>query len=384
MMRLQCKVFFVFLIYIQTARAFSEYCIDPYCRKNQITCEHQCVPFYLCNNGSINSNGEAIIDIRLEQDNLPCSDIFQVCCKLEDRSPQHPTETPPTSIRKGCGYRHPNGMGFKITGNNESEAQFAEFPWMVALIRSMGSSNFSNDQNVGEPSSTHGCNNCSSLLSNEDDEYIIRAGEWDINRQIEPHPHQDVAVQNITIHPEYYWHALYNDIAFLYLESPVMIAENVDVLCLPTQNHQQNISTERCYSTGWGKDRFRNKGVNHIILKSIDLPIVPRETCQNDLRKTRVGGNFELHKNCICAGGEKSRNTCDVDGGSPLVCPIEGQEERYYQAGIVSWGIACGLGDIPGVYTNVASFREWIDQQMRLYGLNTTVYEPGTIFDPHG
>lgn len=29
------------------------------------------------------------------------------------------------------------------------------------------------------------------------------------------------------------------------------------------------------------------------------------------------------------------------DGGSPLVCPIESKFERYYQSGIVAWGIGC-------------------------------------------
>ncbi|KAG5882463.1 hypothetical protein JTB14_014177 [Gonioctena quinquepunctata] len=357
MLRLLCKVLFVILIQIQTARAGTQFSPDPHVEENQTTCEHECVPFYLCNNGSMNTNGEKIIDIRMERDNSPCNDIFHVCCKLEDRSPQYPTETPPTSIRKGCGYRHPNGMGFKITGNNENEAQFAEFPWMVALIRSMDSHELLQRPKCGgaliHPRAVITAAHC---VLNKDDKYLIRAGEWDINRQIEPLPHQDVAVQNITIHPKFYSGALFNDIAFLYLESSVRIAENVDVLCQPTQNHEHRLSA-RCFSTGWGKDRFGKKGVYHIILKSINLPIVPRDTCQNNLRKTRLGKHFELNRNFICAGGERGKDTCTGDGGSPLVCPIEGQEGRYYHAGIVSWGIGCGEENVPGVYTNVAPFQ---------------------------
>lgn len=34
---------------------------------------------------------------------------------------------------------------------------------------------------------------------------------------------------------------------------------------------------------------------------------------------------------------------------------------RYVQVGIVSWGIGCGTNNIPGVYTNVPRFRNWID-----------------------
>lgn len=35
------------------------------------------------------------------------------------------------------------------------------------------------------------------------------------------------------------------------------------------------------------------------------------------------------------------------DGGSPLVCPIPGRYQQYYQAGIVAWGIGCGT-EVPG------------------------------------
>ncbi|KAG5871978.1 hypothetical protein JTB14_003103 [Gonioctena quinquepunctata] len=422
MLGLQCVVVFVVLINVQTSRAIPQGSIDtgeindkvpietvnsdnaipqnipivdetvpklsldPHLGGSEITCEHECVLFYLCKNGSINTNGEGIINIRDKESNSPCGDVFKVCCKAEDKSPQPLTTTPPpTPAPKGCGYRHPNGIGFKITGNNESEAQFAEYPWMVALIPHMGSSGSSQRPKCGgaliHPQAVITAAHC---VLKKDDKYIIRAGEWDINRQIEPHPHQDVAVQNITLHPEFYSGALYNDIAFLYLESPVNIAENVDVLCLPTQNHQQNISIGRCYSTGWGKDRFGKEGVYHIILKSVDLPIVPRDTCQNNLRETRLGKRFELHKSFMCAGGEKGKDSCNGDGGSPLVCPIEGQQGRYYHAGIVAWGIGCGEENIPGVYTNVASFREWIDEHMRIYGLNTTTYESGIAVDERG
>jgi len=43
--------------------------------------------------------------------------------------------TPTPQLRTGCGHRNANGVGFRITGDNDNEAQFGEFPWMVAILR---------------------------------------------------------------------------------------------------------------------------------------------------------------------------------------------------------------------------------------------------------
>ena len=47
------------------------------------------------------------------------------------------------------------------------------------------------------------------------------------------------------------------------------------------------------------------------------------------------------------------------DGGGPLVCEKDGQ---WYQVGIVSFGIGCGRRNVPGVYTKVEDYEDWIEQ----------------------
>jgi len=49
------------------------------------------------------------------------------------------------------------------------------------------------------------------------------------------------------------------------------------------------------------------------------------------------------------------------DGGSALVCGVNGQ---YYVAGIVAWGIGCADKGIPGVYVNIPSYVNWINQKI--------------------
>lgn len=86
--------------------------------------------------------------------------------------------------------------------------------------------------------------------------YKIRAGEWDTQTTLEPYPHQERDVSEIIIHPGFIHKDKYNDIALLFLEKPVDITENVNVVCLPEAD--DDFVGSDCYSTGWGKDNFGN------------------------------------------------------------------------------------------------------------------------------
>lgn len=210
-------------------------------------------------------------------------------------------------------------------------------------------------------------------VSGKNKVYKIRAGEWDTQHTQELFPYQDRDVQTIVIHPEYYAGALFNDIAVLRVKSPFEMAENVNTICLPPQGTVMD--SNECYATGWGKDEFGKNGKYQVIMKKIDLPIVPNAKCQDQLRTTRLGQHFMLHKSFVCAGGVPGKDTCKGDGGSPLVCPIQGQKYRYYHYGIVAWGIGCGENNTPGVYVNLPLFRDWIDTQVKAFGLETAPYQ---------
>ena len=54
------------------------------------------------------------------------------------------------------------------------------------------------------------------------------------------------------------------------------------------------------------------EGRYQVILKKVNLPVVPRNTCLEALRKTRLGPYFKLHESFICAGGEQGKDTCKV------------------------------------------------------------------------
>ncbi|RZF44952.1 hypothetical protein LSTR_LSTR001913 [Laodelphax striatellus] len=101
------------------------------------------------------------------------------------------------------------------------------------------------------------------------------------------------------------------------------MSEYINTVCIPPQSTVPIFAT--CTATGWGKDEYGKEGKYQVIMKKVDLPIVPRNVCEAKLRQTRLGKFFRLHESFVCAGGEAGRDTCKGDGGGPLVCPIAGR-----------------------------------------------------------
>lgn len=205
----------------------------------------------------------------------------------------------------------------------------------------------------------------------------MRLGEWDVHRDDEFYPYVEKDVAQIIKHPKFYPGTLENDIALIRLETPVQLSANPHIVpvCLPYRG--ENFAGRKCWTAGWGKSAFGHQGEYQSVLKKVDLPVIGHSTCNSILKRTKLGPDYDLHAGFMCAGGERGKDACEGDGGSALVCEVDGV---WKAAGLVSWGISCGKqgrsivnkfgkhtklildfpSGLPGVYVNMGYYENWI------------------------
>ncbi|XP_076443757.1 anionic trypsin-2-like [Babylonia areolata] len=150
-----------------------------------------------------------------------------------------------------------------------------------------------------------------------------------------------------------------NDIAIVKLYTPIHLdGPDVRAACLPTAG--LNLTGRICTVTGWGHTRAGGNAQEY--LREVDVPIIPVETCQFYLNS--IGHGKITHKH-ICAGlpEEGGKDACQGDSGGPMVCQDE-VTKQWNLVGVVSWGYGCGWKYMPGVYTRVSEYLDWINQHI--------------------
>ncbi|XP_013172611.1 PREDICTED: uncharacterized protein LOC106121472 [Papilio xuthus] len=276
----------------------------------------------------------------------------QVCCRRPLR--------PQASNRGQCGIRHSQGINGRIKTPSyiDGDSEFGEYPWQAAILKK------DPKESVYVCGGTlidglHIMTAAHCVKSYKGFELRVRLGEWDVNHDVEFYPYIERDVVSVHVHPTYYAGTLDNDLAILKLEHPVDWTKypHISPACLPDKYTEY--AGQRCWTTGWGKDAFGDYGKYQNILKEVDVPILAHGQCQQQLKQTRLGYNYELNPGFICAGGEEGKDACKGDGGGPLVCERSG---TWQLVGVVSWGIGCGQPGVPGVYVKVAHYLDWISQ----------------------
>lgn len=197
-----------------------------------------------------------------------------------------------------------------------------------------------------------------------------------------------VKAKAVYVSEQYDEHSMDHDVAL------VELAEPVDLPPVGLGYDAEGIAAATVI--GWG---MTEDGEYPRHLLETDLEIVANQACNigikaiyaKDLRASiadlgaqyrikpedaeRVGAELvqgigdPLTGTMLCAGLKTGkRDTCYGDSGGPLVAILDG---KAVQLGIVSWGegpsesdVKCGHEDVYGVYSRVASFKDWIQSHL--------------------
>lgn len=269
------------------------------------------------------------------------------------------------SLASSCGrqqltnYREPRIVG----GNRTYEG---EFPWAVSIQR-------------------HGNHHCGGVIvgkrwiltaahcvrSQHVANLLVRTGGHTLSRSLNSltsHLERDYPVQQIIMHNDF---SKYDnltssqlkssantnnaDIALLRLRNEIQWNELVWPVCFP-HRESGNFSGHDAIVIGWGKlteksDDFSNE------LQKVKLNIIDNKLCQNWFRQ--AGRDMPIDERIICAGFKSGgKDACHGDSGGPLLSKVNGQ---FTVVGVVSTGIGCARPLLPGLYSRVSSYVDWIE-----------------------
>ncbi|XP_013364307.1 PREDICTED: kallikrein-4-like [Chinchilla lanigera] len=161
--------------------------------------------------------------------------------------------------------------------------------------------------------------------------------EWD-------EPGSQIIQANFSVqHPEYIRPSNGSDLMLIKLNRPVV--ESDTIRTIPIASECPTAGT-RCRISGWGR---LLDGYYPLDLQCAVIPVVSEEYCRFVL-------DSYYHDSMFCAGAQGHKDSCPADSGGPVVC-------NGVLQGLVSWGFQpCGTPGVPGFYTNLCKFKDWINE----------------------
>ncbi|OQV19210.1 putative Chymotrypsin A [Hypsibius exemplaris] len=156
--------------------------------------------------------------------------------------------------------------------------------------------------------------------------------------------------------PKFY---LFNDIAFLRLDRPVDLSDQVHPVCMDFSDTVAFAPGTTCYATGWSLDEFDYqkwiKGEYSEVLNESKSKIAKDSYCT----KHHSGFNADV---TLCTKYYPGHYSCHGDSGGPLQCERDG---RFYLVGIVSYDVATSCRATGMTYfTKIRGVQAWIEQQL--------------------
>ncbi|CAH0724813.1 unnamed protein product, partial [Brenthis ino] len=286
----------------------------------------------------------------------PASTTKQTWPPVLPTQPTKPPSQPGTD--SSCGIKNgPQTYGSAYESKDEERivgghnAELNEWPWIVALFNN--GRQFCGGSLVDASHVVSAAHCVAHMTSWDVARLTARLGDHNIRTNSETQ-HVERKIKRVVRHRNFDMRTLYNDVAVLTLDQPVPFSKNIRPVCLPAGG--------RAYAglmgtvIGWGS--LRETGPQPSILQEVSIPIWTNAECRLKYGSAAPGGIVD---HMLCAG-KASMDSCSGDSGGPLMVNEGG---RWTQVGIVSWGIGCGKGQYPGVYTRVTSFLPWIQKNSK-------------------
>ncbi|CAH2087591.1 unnamed protein product [Euphydryas editha] len=194
---------------------------------------------------------------------------------------------------------------------------------------------------------------------------IVRLGDKNIIDQTSNEQDPiDAKILRIIRHPLYSAPKKYFDIALVELTKPQEFTSYIQPACLWNNFNTDRLGTSATL-TGWGVIETATRKVSPELQAAV-VDIIDSRLCDSLLRPScsRHWCGVEDHQ--ICAGKlEGGVDACQGDSGGPLQVKInlpKSQEgSMHFVIGVTSFGIGCARPNLPGVYTRVSSFVDWIE-----------------------
>ncbi|XP_072747607.1 trypsin-like isoform X2 [Anoplolepis gracilipes] len=228
---------------------------------------------------------------------------------------------------------------------NGTKAASRQFPHQVSLMHTRIGHHFCGGSIISIKSvltAAHCMYRNGTLISPR--EIIVVGGVLKLNENTATR--QERGVTEFRIHPEFILNTLQNDVAVLQLSAPFEFTPEVYSVPLPIN---PIVPETLCQVSGFGiRNKYWRVSNN---LMYVDLPIRSITECRE-----LVVNETDLPAGMFCAGYlEGGRDACHADSGGGMVC-------NGILTGIVSFGIGCGRPKLPGVYTDIFYYLNWISE----------------------
>ncbi|KAK7070347.1 Tryptase gamma, partial [Halocaridina rubra] len=229
-----------------------------------------------------------------------------------------------------------------------------EFPWQIAMTINgkfhCGASLISNDHVL---TAAH----CVISYQNSPSQIDLSLGDWDLSTSNDGASIK-AKVSRVNVHPGYSRSTLQNDLAVLKLSERVNFNERIKPVCLPDSN--LGIEGEEAIVTGWGRNEASQLQSQLHFLRA---KVVSNVLCDNRWNSNGAARGFIV--NSMMCMDATNGDSCNGDSGGPSIYEYPPGSGHWIQVGIVSFGSgSCTDAELPGVYTRVSSYINWIREQM--------------------